>query len=47
MNGPGGYEWLRGEGGHEVLFIDERSDAAPQCYWKGMWIETTGCNLTF
>lgn len=31
MNGPGGYEWLRGEGGHEVLFIDERSDAAPQC----------------
>lgn len=30
MNEPGGYEWLRGEGAHEVLFIDECSDATPQ-----------------
>lgn len=30
MNEPGGYEWLRGEGAHEVLLIDECSDAAPQ-----------------
>lgn len=31
MNEPGGYEWLRGEGAHEVPFIDECSDPTPQC----------------
>lgn len=30
MNEPGGYEWLRGEGAHEVLLVDECSNAAPQ-----------------
>lgn len=32
MNGPGGYEWLRGEGAQEVPFIDESSNAATPQY---------------
>lgn len=34
INEPGAYEWLRGEGAREVLFIQQCSDAAPQSLLK-------------